>query len=37
MHKKISRDQKKYFEELSKTDLSDSKINSFDRFVKSKE
>ncbi len=37
MPKKISRDQKKYFEELSKTDLSDSKINSFDRFVKSKE
>ena len=37
MPKKISRDQKKYFDELSKTDLSDSKINSFDRFVKSKE
>lgn len=32
--KKISRDQKRLFEDLDDTDLTDSKINSFDKFTK---
>ena len=32
--KKLSRDQKKLFESLSKTDLDDSEIDRFTRFTK---
>ena len=32
--KKLSRDQRKLFEELDDTDLSDSKIEKFDDFTK---
>ena len=34
MPKKISKEQKKLFEELNDTDLTESKISNFDRYVK---
>lgn len=35
--KRLSREQKKLFEDLEETDLTDSKINEFDRFTKNNE